>query len=334
MPIDAIEERPFRTLPFLGNPHAQTVLGNLSSWTRDLLPSTPHVVPLADGDAVVLHETTPTAGPATCCILLVHGLGGTHRSGYLRRIANVLVGRGMRIYRIDLRGCGASVRHARRLYNAACSGDVRTALDWIAARNPGKPLLIAGFSLGGNIVLKLAGEATDDPVPGLIGIVSVGAPLDLARCSAMIRDFPFYDRYYSKRLVAQVRLLGRLQPGVSIPAFPRRLTIREFDALYTAPVGGFDGVDDYHRQASALPFVPAIQLPAYLLAARDDPFVAWQSYAELPARPGQTIHLATHGGHLGFLGPDGRGGIRWAETQVIDWIVRQAPCLPPPLARQ
>ncbi|HEX3315104.1 MAG TPA: alpha/beta fold hydrolase [Gemmataceae bacterium] len=320
MPIDAIEDRPFRTLPFLGNPHAQTVLGNLSSWTRDLFPSTPHVVPLADGDAVVLHETTPTVDPAACCVLLLHGLGGTHRSGYLRRIANELVGRGMRVYRIDLRGCGDSVRHARRLYNAACSGDVRSAALWIAARNPGMPILVAGFSLGGNIALRLAGEAADDPVPGLAGIVSVGAPLDLARCSAMIRDYPFYDRYYSKRLVAQVRLLGRIQRDVAIPTFPRRLTIREFDALYTAPNGGFDGVDDYHRRASALPFVPAIRLPTYVLAARDDPFVAWQSYAELPALPNLTLQLAPRGGHLGFLGSDGRGGIRWAETQVIDWI--------------
>ena len=323
MPTDAIEDRPFRTLPFLGNPHAQTVLGNLSSWTRDLFPSTPHVVPLADGDAIVLHETTPTAGSATGSVLLIHGLGGSHRSGYLRRITNELVGRGLRIYRIDLRGCGASARHARRLYNAACSGDVRTSVEWIAERNSGMPILIAGFSLGGNIALRLAGEAADDPAPGLVGIVSVGAPLDLARCSAMIRDFPFYDRYYAKRLVAQARLLGRLHPDVPIPTFPRRPTIREFDTLYTAPNGGFDGVDDYHRRASALPFVPAIQLPAYVLAARDDPFVAWQSYAELPALPNLTLQLATRGGHLGFLGSDGRGGIRWAETQVIDWIVRR-----------
>ena len=324
MLTDAIEHRSFRTLPFLGNPHAQTVLGNLDSWTRERLPSTPHVVPLADGDAVVVHETTPTAAPPTCCVLLIHGLGGTHRSGYLRRITNELVGRGMRIYRIDLRGAGASVHHAHRLYNAACSDDVRTALEWIAARNPGMTLLAAGFSLGGNIILKLAGEAAADPVPGLVGVVSVGAPLDLARCAEMIRDFPFYDRYYSRRLVAQVRLLCRVRRDFPVPPFPRRLTIRDFDTLYTAPVGGFADVPDYHRRASALPFVPAIRLPAYLLAARDDPFVAWQSYAELPAMPNVTLQLVTRGGHLGFLGSDGRGGIRWAETQVIDWLVRKA----------
>jgi uncharacterized protein len=324
MLTDAIEHRLFRTLPFLGNPHAQTVLGNLNSWTRDRLPSTPHVIPLADGDAIVVHETTPTAGPTTCCVLLIHGLGGTHRSGYLRRVTNELVGRGMRIYRVDLRGAGSSVQYARRLYNAACSNDVRTAVEWIAARNPGTPLLAAGFSLGGNIILKLAGETAANPLPNLVGLVSVGAPLDLARCAEMIRDFPFYDRYYARRLVAQVRLLGRCRRDMPMPAFPRRLTIREFDTLYTAPVGGFADVSDYHRRASALPFVSSIRLPAYLLAARDDPFVAWQSYAELPAMPNVTIQLVARGGHLGFLGSDGRGGIRWAETQVIDWLVRKA----------
>jgi uncharacterized protein len=333
MRIDASPERPFRTLPFLRNPHAQTVLGNLSGWTRDRVPPVPHVVPLADGDAVVLHETSPIC-PATCGVLLIHGLGGSHRSGYLRRITNVLVHRGMRIYRIDLRGAGASAPHSRRLYNAAGSGDIRTTLEWIAARNPETPVIAAGFSLGGNILLKTAGEAADAPVPGLVGVVSVGAPLDLARCSAMIRDFPFYDRYYSKRLVAQVRLLGRLHPGLSIPKFPRRLTIREFDALYTAPIGGYRDVPEYQRQASALSHVPEIRLPAYLLAARDDPFVAWQDYADLPAIANVTVQLADHGGHLGFLGSDGRGGIRWAETQVIDWIMRHASCSPPPPARQ
>src|SRR5262249_41480928 len=127
-------------------------------------------------------EPRPTAS-----VLLVHGLGGSHRSGYLRRIANALIAQGMRVYRIDLRGTSASAPHSRRLYNAACSGDVRTALEWIAARNPMTPIVAAGFSLGGNIVLKLAGESATDPVSGLVGVVSVGAPLDLARCSELIR---------------------------------------------------------------------------------------------------------------------------------------------------
>jgi hypothetical protein len=293
-----------------------------------------HLAPLPDGDALVLHETTPAAGTAVACVLLVHGLGGNHRSGYLRRIANELVGRSMRVYRIDLRGCGAGIRHARRLYNAACSAEVRVALEWIAVRNPTLPMVAAGFSLGGNLVLKMAGEAADAPVSALIGVVSVAAPLDLARCSDMIRHFPFYDRYYARRLAAQVRVLARHHRDVKIPTFPRRLTIREFDALYTAPMGGFADVPDYHQRASALPFVPAIRLPAYLLAAKDDPFVAWESYAELPARPDQTIQLAARGGHLGFLGPDGRGGIRWAETQVIEWIARLASCSPGPAAPQ
>jgi predicted alpha/beta-fold hydrolase len=138
----------------------------------------------------------------------------------------------------------------------------------------------------------------------------------------MIREIPFYDTYYARRLVTQVRLLGRLHRDLQVPAFPRRPTIWDFDSLYTAPLGGFRDVPDYQARASALPFVPMIRLPAYLLAARDDPFVAWQSYAELPRLDNVTVRLEDRGGHLGFLGSDGRGGIRWAETQVIDWIRR------------
>src|SRR5688572_2764247 len=128
----------FRPLPFLGNPHVQTVVANLWGWTRDRLPSTQHLVRLDDGDALAMQETTPVGWEAGgACAVLVHGLGGCHRSAYLRRMANDLGLRGTRVYRLDLRGAGAGAGHARRLYHAGCSADVRAALAWVGERNPG-----------------------------------------------------------------------------------------------------------------------------------------------------------------------------------------------------
>ncbi len=112
----------FRPLPFLGNPHVQTILGNLWKGPRVLLPTHTEVVPLPDGDALAIHETTPPGWQqGDPVILLVHGLGGSHRSAMMQRLTNRVQRRGLRVVRVDLRGTGAGARLARRLYNAACA---------------------------------------------------------------------------------------------------------------------------------------------------------------------------------------------------------------------
>src|SRR5688500_14272204 len=151
---------PFRPLPLLYNPHVQTVLGNLLRWTRDRLPARTDTVPLPDGDALAVHDTCPpTWSEGDPIVVLLHGLGGCHQSSYMRRMANRLTALGLRTARVDLRGAGAGVTLARRFYNAGCSDDIRAVLQQLAGRHPEAPLFVVGFSLGGNIALKLAGES-------------------------------------------------------------------------------------------------------------------------------------------------------------------------------
>lgn len=311
----------FRPLPLLGNPHVQTVVAHLFDWSRDRVLPQLHRIDLPDGDALAIHESTPPEWrPSDGCAVLVHGLGGTHRSGYMRRVANKLLESRVRVYRLDLRGAGAGWPWARKFYNAGASGDVRAALDWTRERNPESPLVLAGFSLGGNLALKMVGEAGDAPPPGLVAVASVAAPICLTRCAAMIANLPFYDRFYAKQLTRQVRERAR-QLDDPAPEFPKKTTLRQFDALYTAPRGGFANVEEYYRSASSAPLLASVRVPAYLLTARDDPFVAWEPYAELPTRSDFVVRIAPRGGHLGFLGRDGLGGVRWAEVQVVSWIV-------------
>jgi predicted alpha/beta-fold hydrolase len=314
----------FRPLPFLSNPHVQTVVGHFAGWVPNKLAAQSMMVRLTDGDAVAIHENTSAEWePGGDCVLLVHGLGGSHRSKYLVRVARRLLAQGFRVYRMDLRGTGATLPHCRRLYNAACSGDVRAAFESVRERNPASRIFVVGFSLGGNIALKLAGEAADDPLPGLAGIAAVAAPIDLIRCSELILRYPFYDRFYVRNLVRQVDAHARVHPHIPAPLWPKPMTLRLFDELYTAPRGGFPSALEYYRAASSFPLVPRIAVPAFLLTARDDPFVAWQPYDELPSQPHLRVHIASGGGHLGFLGPDGRGGFRWAETQIVHWLRQQ-----------
>lgn len=283
------------------------------------------VVTLADGDALAVHDSCPPAWRTGEPIaLLVHGLGGCHRSGYMRRITNGLTVAGVRVFRLDLRGAGSGMKLARKYYNAACSNDVRAVLEKLHQEHPTSPLLLLGFSLGGNIVLRLAGEAARQPVTGLAGVVAVAPPIDLVRCSKLITRQPFYDRFYVRQLIAQVREHAQHFPDLPEVRFPPRSSLRDFDEVYTAPRWGYASALDYYGRASAQPLIADIQLPCLILTARDDPFVALAPFLELKPSKAVTLEIAAHGGHLGFLGWDGAGGLRWAETRVVAWALQQA----------
>ena len=316
----------FRPLPFFHNAHLQTLLGHL--W-RGSVPADgrrERQVVLGDGDRLILHDYLPrTWRPGRPVALLVHGLAGCYLSGAVQRTAGLLLRQGIRVVCVDLRGAGRGAALARRTYNGGCSEDVRSAAAEIRSWAPTSPLTLVGFSLGGNIVLKLAGEAASRPVPGLARVAALAPPVDLEQCAALIA-LPanrLYERHFVHSLVQQVRRQQRFFPELSRSRFPQGLTLRLFDDLYTAPRGGFADALDYYRRSSSLPLLPQINVPALILAARDDPFVAVEPLESLPHRAPLQVRITTHGGHLGFIGPDGVGGFRWAERQVADWVARQ-----------
>jgi predicted alpha/beta-fold hydrolase len=309
-------------LPLLSNPHVQTLLSQVLTGPVRTLPAAERLVTLPDGDRLVLHDSRPprwqTGDPIA---VLVHGLGGCHASMHLVRQAHRLMRRGVRTVRLDLRGVGRGERLARRTYNAACSEDVRRAAEAVCQPHPTSPLWLIGFSLGGNIVLKLAGEAAARPLPNLCRVAAVSPPIDMERCAALlaIRRNRLYDRYYVRLLLRQVTRHDRHFPDLPRVRFPRRLTMRQFDELYTAPRGGFADALDYYRRASSLPLIARIEVPTFILTARDDPFIAAESFVGLNGKHLE-VEMADRGGHMGFLGADGSGGIRWAERRVEAWL--------------
>jgi predicted alpha/beta-fold hydrolase len=303
----------------------QTLLGHWLPGKRFKYPSRPHPVHLADGDCVVLHDSLPEGWqPGGRIAVLIHGLCGSHESPPVGRLARRLLPQGVRVVRLDLRGCGHGAGLTRRLYHGGCSEDVRAALAEVHSWAPDSPLLLAGVSLGGNIALKLAGEAADHPVPGLAGVAAVAPPIDLERCAVLLsqRRNRIYERHFVRGLLRQVRHVGAL-PGEPPVQFPRKLTLRLFDDLFTAPRHGFTDALDYYRRCSSFPLIPRISVPGLILTARDDPFIAVEPFLELVAPAHLEVRILEHGGHLGFLGWDGAGGIRWAERRVADWLVRQ-----------
>jgi predicted alpha/beta-fold hydrolase len=315
----------FQPLPFLRNPHLQTVLGNYLAGPELRHPTREHQVLLPDGDRLVLYDNVPTGWQTGGRIaLLVHGLGGSHQSHHLQRLARRLLRHGLRVVRMDLRGAARGLPLARRAYHGGCSADVRAAVLEILRGSPSSPLVLIGSSLGGNIVLKLAGEVDEHPVPGLEGVAALAPPIDLERSVALL-GLPsnrLYERYFLRDLLRDARRRQSYFPSEPAARFPRRMSIRRFDDLYTAPRWGFVDALDYYHRCSALPLLSRISVPTLILAARDDPFVSVEPFEQVTAVPQLDLRIVKHGGHLGFVGWDGAGGFHWAEQRIVEWVHR------------
>jgi predicted alpha/beta-fold hydrolase len=323
--MDSLSSR-FRPLPLLGNPHVQTVLGAYLPGRVCPPPQRRHALLFADGDALLLHENQPLSWrPGRPVALLLHGLTGSHQSAHIRRLAALLLSQRVRVFRADLRGAGAGISLARQSYHAGRSEDIRAALNWLHSECPTSPLLLVGVSLGGNTALKLAGEAADDPVPGLSRVAAINPPIDLDACCRLIEQPAnrVYEQRFLRRLVQEASERQMHFPDLP-PIDPQQFTtLRGFDDQYTAPRNGFGDAATYYREASSFRYIPRIPVPTLILTARDDPFIAVEPFEALRVPEHVRVHIAPWGGHVGFVGWDGVGGIRWGERRVVEWLLRE-----------
>ena len=314
----------FSPFPVLRGPHLQTIAAaKLRLWRREP-PGQVQVVTLPDGDRIALVISTPPQwrpdGPS---VLLLHGLCGCHQSSYMMRLALKLWRCGIRAIRMNMRGCGAGVGLARQPYHSGRSPDVLAVLEDLQQQWPESPMTLLGFSLGGNVMLKLAGELGQRAETLCTQVIAVCPPADLAACSRLLSQPSnrLYERYFMRRLLAAVAERHRLYPDLAPVNLPERLSLYRFDNLYTAPQCGFADADDYYARSSAAPWVPQITLPCRILFANDDPVIDAAVFdgAALPANV--EVVRTPQGGHMGFLGRPGRpGGYRWMDACLLDWI--------------
>ncbi len=302
---------PFMPARGLANPHLQTVLAVYWRGSHRPYSAQHHHVTLADGDQVVVHDDLPNNWRAEQgAVLLVHGLSGCHLSPYMCRLSDKFCDRGVRVFRLDLRGCGAGTLLARRPYCSGCTDDIRSVLALIETVAPQTPVTLAGFSMGGNIALKLAGESGGDVPRNLAKVMAVCPPVDLCACVTELnrRSNRPYDIHFIRSLWKQIHTRRALVPDAMVPPTTTRpACLFELDDIYTAPAWGYRDALDYYRQCSSGPMVPHITLPTLILASDDDPFIPAHLYTALERPPHVQLHITHGGGHMGFIGRGGRG---------------------------
>jgi predicted alpha/beta-fold hydrolase len=321
----------FRPHPLLRSGHAQTIAAVLRKPTGIAYAARQHVITTTEDDQLVLHEDDPADGnPAggganSLCALLVHGLVGSHQSPYMVRIADKLRRRGIRVFRLDMRGCGSGVGLARKPAHAGRSEDVAAAVRFIANRYPEMGLVLVGFSLGGNQLLKMLGEWGEEGPEQVLRAMAISPPIDLVECSQHIsrpRCY-LYNRWFLRWLIQSTRERNRLVPdGPSIDLTPPPTTLVEFDERVTAPLSGFAGAADYYARTSSLAVLPRIKTPTMILTADDDPIVPGWIFRSVPESPQLSLRMPSHGGHVAFLGTaNGDADGYWLDWRVVQFVV-------------
>jgi predicted alpha/beta-fold hydrolase len=288
-------------------------------------PTNPHPNPLPTGEGTRIdppHGRSLASGSPVA--ILLHGLGGCHQSTYMQRCSARLRAGGVRVFRMDLRGCGAGIMLARHPIHAGRSEDAGAALDYVSRQCPGAAIHLVGFSMGANIVLKLAGELGNNAPPHLASVMAVGPPIDLIECSKnMQRGFNrLYDRRFARNLVRFIERRSQLVPDAhSRPLVPQPRRLVDFDAMFTAPLAGFAGTDDYYARASSGPLLPRITVPTLIVAAASDPIIPVAPFERASYSPTTQLHIAPCGGHLGFVAAKGSDpDHRWLDWRVVDWV--------------
>ena len=311
----------FEAAPGLRNPHLQTVVGRIVR--RRPEPRYDRVrLDTEDGDFIDLDAWPEPDEPTGVCLLL-HGLEGSARSGYMASTSEALAAAGIQAVALNFRSCSGEPNRLPRAYHSGETGDIERALAWLSERFPGLPRAAVGFSLGGNALLNLLGRAGGDS--GLAGAVVVSVPYDLAASAAALDRGPsrIYGRRFLRSLRAKAREKAARFPDAVPPGAASARTLREFDDLLTAPLHGFRDAADYYRRCSSGQFVASVTTPTLFLHSRDDPFAPAASIPveTIRRQPNLSLHLTERGGHLGFLDRRlGTGPGGWLEQTIADYI--------------
>ncbi|MFC4698628.1 hydrolase [Glaciecola siphonariae] len=296
----------FRAPRWAQNPHLQTIFPKYAMRTpnvdfKNVRIDTP------DKDFLDLAVCSPQAmKQPKAVVALFHGLEGSKKSHYIQHLAYRLQQNGIVSVLMHFRGCSGEINRQARAYHSGETSDAKHFFLWIKKTYPQVPMFAVGFSLGGNMLLKLLGEQQDDTIKAA---VSISAPIDLAASSQAINHG--FARHYQAHLLSSMRqnLINKMKvidmrPNVQLsPADVAKLnSFRLFDEYVTSVLHGFKNADDYYEKCSAMQYIQHIKTPTLIMHSLDDPFMDSRVVPLPCALSDYTAYeLSSHGGHVGFM---------------------------------
>ncbi len=309
-------------------PHLQTLWGKFLR-RAPLQPTVVERLNTPDGDFLDVHRLTGHENAPI--LILLHGLEGGIHSHYIQGLLGEASSRGWRAAVIVFRSCGREMNRTRRSYHSGETTDLAFVLSHLTAESPAAPIVLAGASLGGNVLLKYLGETGNRISPNVRGAVAISVPFDLNRSSRQIdRGFAkIYQHHFLRSLRRKARSKVQVYPDIMAPGNLKTIrTMFDFDDSFTAPVHGFLGAEDYYGKSSSLGWLKGININTLLLSAVDDPFLPSQVLNEVrdaaAGNPFLHLEFSRHGGHVGFVtGPNPFRPIYYLERRTVDFLADQ-----------
>ncbi|MCU1328182.1 MAG: alpha/beta hydrolase fold [Bryobacterales bacterium] len=307
--------RPFE--PLFRNPHLATITANF--WPREYdfseYPMQRRLIQ-TDADTQVLVQTQFPKGEAVGEVVLLHGLEGGGDAGYCVSTAWHALQCGFVAHRFHMRTCGGTENLCKTLYHAGLTGDLHAFLKQNAAEGRHLPVFLIGYSLGGNVGLKLAGELGETDL--IAGACAISTPIDLGASARRIGDPVnfIYERRFVKRMKKRLLATGRYTAETLAPL----RSIFDIDDKVTAPSFGFRDAEHYYSTQSAKVFLPNIRVPTLLVQSRDDSYIPFEAFCDpaIAENPMIRLLVTEHGGHLGFLSKTGQRF--WMVDAALDFV--------------
>jgi predicted alpha/beta-fold hydrolase len=315
---------------WLRNRHLMTLAGALlPRHTPGLPPANDRLFEVEPGTQLLARchwQREPRRSPT---LALVHGLEGSSESGYIRTLAAQAFAASFNVLRINQRNCGGTERLTATLYNSGLSADFRAVLLELIERDRLRQIFVAGYSMGGNLILKMAGELGVAAPRELRGICAVCPTLDLAACVDAIErpENWLYQLRFVRDLKSRMRRKARLFPGqFELNGLSGVRTLRDFDEAITAPCSDYRSAADYYERASAMRVVHRIAVPTLILTSKDDPVVPFESFgaSEIAGNPQIRVAATEFGGHCAFISRTNGPERYWAEARVLEFCTAHA----------
>jgi hypothetical protein len=327
MTVDAFTPSEFVPRPSFRGGHLQTLAGFFLQRPIRLPEPEARMVTVAPGVEVLCHCHWQADRKHALTIIVVHGLEGSSDSGYMVGIAQKGLALGMNVVLMNQRNCGGTDAIAPTLYNSSLSGDVAAVANNVIERDQVERIALAGFSMGGNLVLKAAGEWGTNPPKQFCAITAVCPAMDLATSADALhlRSNRIYEEYFMLKLRARFRAKVKLFPDhFDVNRLTGVRSLRQFDDRVTAYYCGFTGAVDYYARASATNTIEQVSVPGLILHAANDPFVKITppTRARIVSNRNLLYVETADGGHCSFLAPPNGYDGRWAEQQVVEFLRR------------